>query len=326
MRKRKNWLSIILMLFIILFVGCESKSDYVKKGINKQDDLLEIEESVLEIKEVVLPSDDEKIENIHENLQDDRKVDTRDYSAFLNKIWKPDGWAGSDDVIRFISFVITYIENGEVKGYLDKDNGWVDLSYFRLNEYDEFPGDIVEFHGEIYDGIAECEYIDMEGENRKFSFSLFDNNEVKVVVDEDETQSYLLVPYNISDEEFVADSVVIEEVEIDSWGKVNLFYAVLDNLHSYPWILLINEQGDILYHFSTGYHNDSKVKEVIINDMNGDGLKDVEVVTYFGDTDGYRFEWYFYQGENGLFSLQRTYFYEGEDVFLERIENDGSEE
>lgn len=99
MRKRKNWLSIILMLFIILFVGCESKSDYVKKGINKQDDLLEIEESVLEIKEVVLPSDDEKIENIHENLQDDRKVDTRDYSVFKKKY--ESRMAGQDQMMLF---------------------------------------------------------------------------------------------------------------------------------------------------------------------------------------------------------------------------------
>ena len=74
----------------------------------------------------------------------------------------------------------------------------------------------------------------------------------------------------------------------------------MDTLHPYPWVLLINEQGNILYQFRSGFRNGGEVKEIIIEDMNGDGLKDVEVVTYFGDPEGYRFEWYFYQGENGF--------------------------
>lgn len=67
---------------------------------------------------------------------------------------------------------------------------------------------------------------------------------------------------------------------------------------------LINEQGDILYEFSAGYQNDSEVLEIIVEDMNEDGLKDVEVVTYFSDMpDVYRFEWYFYQEEDGFFNF-----------------------
>ncbi|MCM1127844.1 MAG: hypothetical protein NC429_15400 [Lachnospiraceae bacterium] len=47
--------------------------------------------------------------------------------------------------------------------------------------------------------------------------------------------------------------------------------------------------------------------------MNGDGRLDVEVVTYFDDSSEYRFDWYFYQGENGLFSLEREEFYDPEE-------------
>lgn len=53
----------------------------------------------------------------------------------------------------------------------------------------------------------------------------------------------------------------------------------MDTLHPYPWVLLINEQGNILYQFRSGFRNGSEVMEIIIEDMNGDGLKDVEVVT-----------------------------------------------
>ena len=42
------------------------------------------------------------------------------------------------------------------------------------------------------------------------------------VLNEDETQSYLLGPYNISDIEFCSDQT-IKKVEIDSWGKINFF-------------------------------------------------------------------------------------------------------
>ena len=86
------------------------------------------------------------------------------------------------------------------------------------------------------------------------------------MLNEDETQSYLLGPYNISDIEFCSDQT-IKKVEIDSWGKINFFYASYNAPHPYPWILLINDEGDILYHFMTEYQNASEVKEIIIEDM-----------------------------------------------------------
>lgn len=241
-------------------------------------------------------------------LQDERVPDTANYSAFLKKIWVVDGWDKTDNFIMPVSFVMTRIENGDVEGYFMRD-GRIDGCYFEISH----PKPMVEFHGRIYDSVAECEYTDEEGENRAFTFTMFDSDCLKVVLDGDETQTYTVVPYNISGLKFCTDSIVIEEVELDSWGRVNLFYAVLDNIHPYPWVLLINEQGDILYQFPSGFRNGSEVKEVIIEDMNGDGLKDVEVVIYFGNPDGYLFEWYFYQGENGFFSVDRAEFYDMEE-------------
>lgn len=336
----KKWLNIILMVFVILVTGCKAQNDNMKKDIIIEEGLSETKDSVAGKEEVALPDDEEKTENIRENLQDEevkdtenamnreentqedlqdeRVPDTADYSAFLKKIWVVDGWDKTDDFIMSVSFVMIHIENGAVEGYFVRD-GWVTAGYFELN-YSRYRSDIVKFHGKIYDGIAECEYTDKEGENRAFTFTMFDSNCLKVVLDGDEAQAYTVVPYNISGRKFYADSIVIEEVELDSWGRVNLFYAVLDNLHPYPWVLLINEQGDILYQLPSGFRNGSEVKEVIIEDMNGDGLKDVEVVTYFGDPDGYLFEWYFYQGENGFFVLERAEFYDPEVQEWSQIE------
>lgn len=176
---------------------------------------------------------------------------------------------------------------------------------------------MTEFYGKIYEGTAECEYIDREGESGKFAFTMFDNNEMEVMLEEG--QSYLLIPYNVSRWKYCTEPV-IAEVEMDSWGKVNLFYAVMDSLHPTPMVFLTNEQGDILYEFYASYRSGSEVREVIIEDMNGDGLKDVKVVTDFGDPEGYRFDWYFYQGENGLFSLERKEFYDQEELAWISIE------
>lgn len=125
----KKWLSIILMIFIILFVGCKSKSDFLKKGTNKQDDLLGMEELALEIEQVIFSGIAEKAKNVQENLPDEREVDTRDYSAYLKKMWYVDGWSKTDDFSRPISLVITHIEDGEVGGYFVR-SGWIYNYYF----------------------------------------------------------------------------------------------------------------------------------------------------------------------------------------------------
>lgn len=66
--------------------------------------------------------------------------------------------------------------------------------------------------------------------------------------------------------------------------------------------MLINDQGDILYKFSGNYQHGSRVCDVRIEDMNGDGLKDIKVGTTFAQEEtASMFEAYFYQEESGLF-------------------------
>jgi len=138
-------------------------------------------------------------------------------------------------------------------------------------------------------------------------FRRFENdNNVKAKIDENESQVYNLRPYNISDLE-ICNEPTTYEVEIDSWGTVQLFYAVCDEEHPVPWILLTDNQGNILYHFPDDLTTGSEVKEVIIEDMNEDGLNDIKVVAYLSYApDEYRFEDYFYQTQDGHFYLEES--------------------
>ena len=227
---------------------------------------------------------------------DDRTVDLTDYSSYLKKIWIVEGW--NDSVVYPVSLVITQMEEGYIKGYFCFN----DIITFYYRNLTLWKYRTPEFTGTIYDGTAECDYDYKNGDMGRFSITFCENDRIEVRLNGNEEQSYLLRPYNVSDEKFLGEPTTIE-VELDSWGTVTLFYANLDFEKTYPWVLLLNEQGDILYTLSAAWVNPQEVKEIIIADMNEDGLKDVKVVTHFPDDPNDWDEWYFYQLEDGTFYM-----------------------
>ncbi len=138
-----------------------------------------------------------------------------------------------------------------------------------------------------------------------------DNDRIKVELEGNETKQYLLRPYNISDEKFSEELTTIE-VELDSWGTVYLAYGNYASRHSIPRVMLINNQGDILYIFSGNYQHGSMVCDVVIEDIDGDRLKDIRVDTTLDKENPMSmFEAYFYQEESGLF------YFESYKIFVE---------
>ena len=242
-----------------------------------------------------LQNGDDQEETVSDEPVDDRTIDLTDYSSYLKKIWIVEGW--NDSVVYPVSLVITQMEEGYIRGYFRID-GFIRFNYWDLTLWkDKTP----EFAGAIYDGTAECEYDYKNGSKGTLSITFCENDRIEVRLNGNEEQSYLLRPYNVSDEKFLGEPATIE-VELDSWGTVTLFYANVDFEKTYPWVLLLNEQGDILYSFDGGWIDSSEVLDINVEDINGDGLKEVEVVTYFPDApDVYRYEWYFYQMEEGVF-------------------------
>ena len=187
------------------------------------------------------------------------------------------------------------MEEGSIKGYFCVDE-FITFYYRNLALWkDRTP----EFAGVIYDGTAKCEYDYKNGSVGSLSITFCENDRIEVRLDGNEKQSHLLKPYNVSDVEFL-DEPTTMEVELDSWGTVTLFYANCE--WDYPWVLLLNEQGDILYSFDGYWIDTSGVLDIKVEDINGDGLKEVEVVTYFPDfPDEYQYKCYFYQMEEGVF-------------------------
>lgn len=293
MKDKKKNLYILILLSLIVLSACGNTDSRI--NTENPDDKLAEETNGAVIREI----ESEGNKTIRETVSENRIVDLTDYSAYLKKVWIVDGWVEETEGWDFpISLVFTKIERGYVEGYFYIE-GMIVVNYFRILKNPNMP----QFQGIIYDGTVECEYDNDDGGKGTFSLTFCEDDWIEVWLEEDENQCYLLRPYNISDEE-LRDNQMFYEVELDSWGTVVLFSANSESNHSIPLIFLINEQGDILYEFSAGYQNDSEVLEIIVEDMNEDGLKDVEVVTYFSDMpDVYRFEWYFYQEEDGFFNF-----------------------
>lgn len=279
------------VLFFVLFLltGCG-------KNVAEPDIPLQGETEIIENMETGQSAEEVSEEHSVENEPEDNT----DYSVYLKKIWIADGW---DFFGSPISLVFTEIEDDFIGGYFTFGG---DLTLYLDRETPE--SNWPEFYGTVSHGEAICEYFYTDGEEGIFDLTFYDSNQITVMIERDEERSYCLRPFNISDVDF-QDNAMLFETELDSWGAVTLFCANLENNKTYPWVLLVNEQGDILYEFYAPYHTASEVLDVIIEDMNGDGLKDVEVLTYFppySPDDDPPFEWYFYQNENGLFHLEQS--------------------
>lgn len=289
----KSGLAICVLIFFIS--GCGSKEAESYESI--QSSLSEKGITLYGIGETTSQKEKNREESAGYNFDYDRTVDYTDYSSFLKKIWIVEDW---DNGINYpISIVITQIEKGYIKGCFLIDDFIKSDYFYSLDEREKIP----EFCGMIYSGTSECEYDYKDGRLGTLTITFCGNDRIEVELDGDEAQCFTLRPYNISDEKFL-DEPTFYEVELDSWGTVTLFYANLDCNHPIPCIFLLNDNGDVIYEFNGSFHTGSEVLEIFIDDMNGDGMRDVEVVTYFPEVpDAYRFEWYFFQTEEVFFNM-----------------------
>ena len=145
----------------------------------------------------------------------------------------------------------------------------VDYYYSALSRCKDF---LLYFQGRIYDGAAECKYIDTS-QNRQeaFRFIFCGNDRIQAELGDDEEQQYLLRPYNIFTDVDLCGEPTSFEVDLDSWGTVLIAYANTESNHSIPYVAMINSQGDILYEFCGTYRTyvtSFSVYDVIVADMN----------------------------------------------------------
>ncbi len=229
------------------------------------------------------------------------KAEQEDYSQYVRKIWT-DNYCSA-------SLMITKAERGYIEGYLGENQA-------NENEDDYFDIDWLEhritFYGTLEHGRAACMYHnEMKDEYGRLDITFCGEEGLKVKMDEGLDKDYHA--YNIADFIFHGEPVR-EEAELDSWGKVFLCWGYKDKTDILlPWILLLNEQGDILYQFAADYTGGEKNYEVLdtmIEDLDGDGRKDIRIALYefysYRDDYDYSCEWYFFQQEDGMFGT-KTY-------------------
>lgn len=176
------------------------------------------------------------------------------------------------------------------------------------------------FIGKIQHGKIECSFYDEDGNEGKLTFISWGNNRIEAEMEcskvtavwQDNRKNngvYWFRPYHFSD---ISNAAVLDEhsfeLDLNSWGHVCLVSARVDNVELgryYPATYLTDLEGNILYYFHPGYLAGTEIYNIIVEDMNGDGLKDVGVVTGFSFYDNSHtkqlIRWDFYQMEDGRF-------------------------
>ena len=250
--------------------------------------------------------------------QDRINTDHMVYDSYCKKTWVVDGEDFYDGYGFSLSIIITRIGEGTVEGHIALNDT---VRYNIDGTWNDF---YPEFRGTVYNGKALCKYMDKKGETHSLDLTFHDENWIQAMMDEDENKSYMLRPYNISDLYYINEPAQFE-AELDGWGTVTAFYANSLSNHTTPDVMLIDEKGNILYDFpggTHGYQSGTEVLDIIIRDMNRDGLADMEIITCGFDGIGkekWCAEWYFYQQKDGMFIYDSSHNFFGYRMYKGKL-------
>lgn len=217
------------------------------------------------------------------------------YESVLKKIWI------IKNTNNFIpSIYITKIENGIIEGK------WSLLRLTLPDCYTESFDSVSygSFEGTINSGYAKCKFSDEAGSG-EFDLSLKENEIIEATIQFTEKKytdkeypegNHVFEPYTISDYG-MPDNINCNFINLNSWGNVFLKTGYVSAHHPYAVAYLTDENDNILYEFK-GLSNGWKIDDVIIEDVNNDGLKDITIKL---DTLNVNIIYIFIQMDNGLF-------------------------
>lgn len=216
------------------------------------------------------------------------------YESILKKIWI------IKNTNNFTpSIYITKIENGIIEGKWSLKLITPDCytTSFEPQKYGTFKGIIV-------DELAKCDFTDESGDgtldlvfNGDDTISASIQFSKKKYSDKEYPEgNYVFEPYTISDYG-MPDNINCYFINLNSWGNVFLKTGYVTAHHPYAVAYLTDENDNILYEFK-GLSNGWQISEVLIEDMNNDGLKDIKIIL---DTPMIGMEYIFIQMKNGFF-------------------------
>lgn len=242
----------------------------------------------------------------------------KDYAEYINKIWVVDDWEGGEAYEKS-SFLITEITDGHLNGKFATGAIAQPDSRDLFYNNSDYVSDLV---GEVKEGTAESHFSDESGNSGTIKLIFKNGNEIEAEIvyktegvsyyntkteKGERNGNYTFKVYNLKtySRHFVATEEQMKTVELNGWGQVQLVAEVYDTGdHKYPELYLTNLEGDILYYFDS-YYTESSIKEIIAEDINGDGLKDVKVILDLGED--HKIEYVYLQTEDGHFLGDQDY-------------------
>lgn len=224
-----------------------------------------------------------------ENFNEIREED------YINKIYLVD--QGDSYGYKF-SIYITELDDKHIEGYGNRD-GKAEL----------FPR-CYDLKGYSDDGRMYCSFrMGYPYGNVKFTLDFLEDSRIQVTIPKTNEQ-YVLRPYRPADDpEINVYEELSGEIELESWGKVQLINVMSNTRHPIAGAYLANENGEVIYDFHPGFMNGLDIIEYTVTDMDGDGLKDIEWILALGDDAHFRYR--AYQGTDGMFI-------EWDSVWMER--------
>lgn len=214
-------------------------------------------DSVITIKPSDSPSDDNTI----------------DFNKYIHRIWIDRSLMNSDN--KGISFYISSITNDELVGKCTVEG----LHGYCIPEVYQDMG-YADLTGIIKNDIAYCDYYSkIHNAGGDFEIKFISDNEIEMF-DPYLNESCIYTPYTINDamelEGFIPNENYSFEVDLNSWENVNF---VSGEIADQPAFYLTNKEGDILFDLFIGFgKNINTVKDILIQDINKDDLKDIIII------------------------------------------------
>lgn len=314
----KKWANNIFIILVcaILAVGCNRKETQIALSDNENTEMVMIKiEQQMKKFLVEYEKENRKVVMNLNSMPTFEEIEN--LKACMKKIWIVDGEGREDIYFGPFSFCITSIQRGIVEGEY-RYNGIATWEYYE----DDGKG---KFTGRIRNGRVECSFQSEEGNEANLILTSWEDMQIKAEVgcirnggrwqySEESKETYHFRPYNLSD---VENITVLEEhsfeMELNSWGYIRFVAARIDNIglgRYYPATYLTDIEGNILYQFgSNAYTAGEEIYDIVIEDINEDGLMDIGVITWFSFIDKNEEKdltrWDFCQRQDGRFYLYK---------------------
>lgn len=236
-------------------------------------------------------------ENIYKEPDDKTVVleqMSTDYSKYVNKIWVMEQDVNADEHL-ICSFYITSIEKNKIEGKFSRIHTVQRDHYLYGKETEPFEQAYQgNFSGYVDGETAQCDFDDGRGFvgqlNIDFQGKMI---QAEIIVDKERSRTdwfdradfggrYSFIPWNLVQETSFLPTKEMDGTS-DYWGNIRVVIGEMTELgKKYPCVFITDSNEDILYQFNLGYDSKLQIKDCNLDDLNQDGLVDIEIWTSQG--------------------------------------------